>query len=52
MGSHVLTWSIAFHTMTGHPVCTLVWSVVGAIVMVIFTLLRTFEESVILVVHV
>ena len=44
MGSHVLTWSIAFNTMTGHPVCTLVWSVVDTIVMFIFTLPRTLKK--------
>ena len=43
MGSHVLTWSIAFNTMTGHPVCTIVWSAIGTIVMFLFTLPRTLR---------
>lgn len=44
MGSHVLTWSIAFDTMTGHAVCSIVWSVIGMIVMFLFTLPRTLRK--------
>ena len=44
LGSHVLTWGIAFNTMTGHAVCTIVWSVLGTIVMFLFTLPRTLKK--------
>lgn len=44
MGSHVLTWAIAFNTITGHATCTIVWSVVGMIVMLLFTLPRTLKK--------
>ena len=44
MGSHVLTFTIAFNTMTGHATCTIVWSIVGLIVLFIFTLPRTLKR--------
>lgn len=44
MGSHVLTWTIALDTITGHPTCTIVWSVVGLLIMLFFTLPRTLKK--------
>lgn len=44
MGSHVLTFEIAFTTITGHPTCSIVWGVVGLIVLFLFTLPRTLKK--------
>ena len=44
MGSHVLTFEIAFNVMTGHPTCSIVWAVVGLIVLFLFTLPRTLKK--------
>ena len=44
MGSHILTWIIAFNTMTNHVTCSIVWGVVGLIVLFIFTLPRTLKK--------
>lgn len=32
------------NTLTGHPVCTIVWGVIGMIVLWIFTLPRTMKN--------
>lgn len=44
LGSHVLTWAIAFDTMTDHAVCNIVWSAIGTVVMILFTLPRTLKK--------
>ena len=44
MGSHILTWEIALNEMTGHPVCSIVWGVVGLVILFIFTLPRTLKK--------
>lgn len=44
MGSHVLTFEIAFNVMTGHATCTIVWGVVGLIILFLFTLPRTLKN--------
>ena len=44
MGSHILTWIIAFNTITGHVTCSIVWDVVGLIVLFLFTLPRTLKK--------
>lgn len=44
MGSHVLTFTIAFNTMTGHATCTIVWGVIGTVVLFLFTLPRTLKN--------
>lgn len=41
MGSHILTFSIMFNTITGHGTCTIVFGVVGALLSLICTLPRT-----------
>lgn len=44
LGSHVLTWTIAFDTITGHATCNIVWAVIGMLVMLLFTLPRTLKK--------
>ena len=44
MGSHVLTWEIALNTISGHDTCSIVWGVVGLVVLFIFTLPRTLKK--------
>lgn len=44
MGSHILTFTIAMNAITGHATCTIVWGVVGFIVLWIFTLPRTMKK--------
>jgi amino acid permease len=44
MGSHILTFTIAFNAMTGHATCTIVWGVIGMIVLFLFTLPRTLKN--------
>ncbi|PPJ57757.1 hypothetical protein CBER1_00215 [Cercospora berteroae] len=44
MGSHVLTFTIAFNAITGHATCTIVWAVVGTIILFLFTLPRTLKN--------
>ena len=44
MGSHILTWIIAFNTITGHVTCSIVWGVVGLVVLFLFTLPRTLKK--------
>jgi amino acid permease len=44
MGSHILTFTIAFNAMTGHATCTIVWGVIGTIILLLFTLPRTMKN--------
>jgi hypothetical protein len=44
MASHVLTWIIAFNALTGHVTCSIVWGVVGLVVLFICTLPRTLKK--------
>ncbi|KAF1987617.1 amino acid transporter [Aulographum hederae CBS 113979] len=44
MGSHILTFTIAFNAMTSHATCTIVWGVIAMIVLWIFTLPRTLKK--------
>lgn len=44
MGSHLLTWTIALNTITGHATCTIVWSVIGLILHAILTFPRTLKN--------
>lgn len=44
MGSHILTFTIAMNAITGHATCTIVWGVVGFIVLWICTLPRTLKK--------
>ena len=44
MGSHVLTFTIALNAITGHATCTIVWAVIGTIVLVLFSLPRTLKN--------
>lgn len=44
MGSHILTWTIALNTISGHATCTIVWSVIGLIVHALLTFPRTLKN--------
>lgn len=44
MGSHILTFTIAMNSITGHATCTIVWGVVGFVVLWILTLPRTLKK--------
>jgi hypothetical protein len=44
MGSHILTFTIAMNTITGHATCTIVWGIIGTIVFLIFTIPRTMKK--------
>lgn len=44
MASHVLTWTIMLNTLTNSATCTIVWSVIGAILFWIFDLPRTLKN--------
>lgn len=44
MGSHVLTFTIAMNTITGHATCTIVWSVVGMVILFLLTMPRTLKK--------
>ena len=44
MGSHVLTFTIAMNAITSHVTCTIVWGVVGMIILWILTLPRTLKK--------
>ncbi|KAF2084045.1 amino acid transporter [Saccharata proteae CBS 121410] len=44
MGSHILTGTIAFNTMTGHATCTIVWGVMLLVIFWLFTLPRTLKN--------
>ncbi|KAK5159266.1 hypothetical protein LTS14_002408 [Recurvomyces mirabilis] len=44
MGSHILTFTIAMNAITGHATCTIVWGVVGVVILFLFTLPRTLRK--------
>lgn len=44
MGSHVLTFSIMMNTLTEHGTCTIVFTVFGMIVSLVFCLPRTMHR--------
>lgn len=44
MGSHILTFRIMMNTITSHGTCTIVFSIVGAIVCFVCTLPRTLKK--------
>jgi len=44
MGSHVLTFTIAFNAITGHATCTIVWGIVGTALLWLFTIPRTLKK--------
>lgn len=44
MGSHILTFTIAMNAITGNATCSIVWGVVGFVVLWIFTLPRTLKK--------
>ncbi|KAF2399961.1 hypothetical protein EJ06DRAFT_477557 [Trichodelitschia bisporula] len=44
MGSHVLTFNIAMNTITQHRACTIVWGVVGLVLLWVLTLPRTLKK--------
>ena len=44
MGSHILTFSIMMNAITNHATCTIIFSVVGAIVCLLLTLPRTLKN--------
>jgi hypothetical protein len=44
MGSHILTWTICFSTLTNHATCNIVWGVVALILFWIFDLPRTLKK--------
>ncbi|KAF2764290.1 hypothetical protein EJ03DRAFT_392117 [Teratosphaeria nubilosa] len=44
MGSHVLTFTIALNAISQHATCTIVWSVVGLVLFLIFSLPRTLKK--------
>ncbi|KAF2630025.1 amino acid transporter [Macroventuria anomochaeta] len=44
MGSHILTFTIAMNAITENATCSIVWGVVGFVVLWIFTLPRTLKK--------
>lgn len=44
MGSHILTFTIAMNAITESATCSIVWGVVGFVVLWIFTLPRTLKK--------
>lgn len=44
MGSHILTFTIAMDAITGHATCSIVWGIVGFVVLWILTLPRTLKK--------
>lgn len=44
MGSHILTWTICMNTITGHPMCTIIWSVIGVVILFFAGLPRTLKS--------
>jgi hypothetical protein len=44
MGGHVLTFTIALNAISDHAVCTIVWGVVGLIVLFLCSLPRTLKN--------
>lgn len=44
MASHILTWTIMMNTITGSATCTIVWSVIGTVLLFIFDIPRTLKN--------
>jgi len=44
MGSHILTFSIMLNVITSHSHCTIVFTICGFIVSLVFTLPRTLKS--------
>ncbi|EMD00264.1 hypothetical protein BAUCODRAFT_64323 [Baudoinia panamericana UAMH 10762] len=44
MGSHVLTFTIAMNAITGHATCTIVWGIIGLVILCICSLPRTLKK--------
>jgi len=44
MGSHILTFSIMLNTLTNHGTCSIVFGVVGLLLWLVCTLLRTLKK--------
>ncbi|EME39842.1 hypothetical protein DOTSEDRAFT_178667 [Dothistroma septosporum NZE10] len=44
LGSHLLTFTIAWNTITGHATCTIVWGVIGLVVFFVLSLPRTLKN--------
>lgn len=44
MGSHILTFTIAMNAITSHATCTIVWGIIGLVVLWLFTLPRTLKK--------
>jgi hypothetical protein len=44
MASHILTFTGALNTITGHATCSIVFSVVGLVLSLILSLPRTLEK--------
>jgi amino acid permease len=45
MGAHILSFSIAMNTITGHITCTIVWNVIGLALCLLLGLPRTFKNT-------
>lgn len=44
MGSHILTWTVAMNTITGHATCSIVWGVVAVVILWLMTMPRTLQK--------
>jgi hypothetical protein len=44
MGAHILTFSIMMNTLTNHGTCTIIFTVVGAVLSFVLTLSRRLQE--------
>lgn len=44
MGSHILTFTIAMNAITGHATCTIVWGIIGLILLFLLSLPRTMKK--------
>jgi amino acid permease len=44
MASHILTFTVALNTITGHATCSIVFGVVGLVLSLILSLPRTLEK--------
>jgi hypothetical protein len=44
MASHILTFTVALNTITGHATCSIVFGVVGQVLSLILSLPRTVEK--------
>ena len=44
MASHLLTFTIAMNTLTGHATCTIVWGIVGLVIFSVLSIPRTLKN--------